>query len=97
MALEANSHCRARETRGRESFNRDYRTVWEKRSLQTGVDSVKNHANAADKARKNAGKWLTRRETHAEAMEIMGVPRANITPMSTWGSVSSKEQDTVAG
>jgi hypothetical protein len=54
-----------REALGRETFNDVYHKVWVKRSLQTGEDRVKAHADTASDARKHANKLLDQRETHA--------------------------------
>jgi hypothetical protein len=61
-----------------------YHKVWVKRSLQTGEDRVKAHADTASDARKHANKLLDQREIHASYLDLFGVN--DITPMSSWGS-----------
>ncbi|KAH6651333.1 hypothetical protein F5144DRAFT_544263 [Chaetomium tenue] len=74
------------ETFGRESFNETYGTVWEKRTRQTGRDSVKNHQEAADGARSNGDEMLRKAEAHRRAMIELGVRDDDLTSYSSWGS-----------
>lgn len=74
------------ETIGRESFNRDYGKVWEKRTRQTERSSDENHEKVAREMRQNADEWLDIRERHAEAQLDLGYPETLLTPYSSWGS-----------
>ena len=74
------------ETIGRESFNRDFGKVWEKRTRQTGRSSGENHEDVARAMRQNANTWLDVRERHAEAQLDLGILETDLTPYSSWGS-----------
>jgi hypothetical protein len=74
------------ETIGRETFNKDYPTVWEKRALQTGKDSLENHRGTARERRKEANGWMETRDLHGDALFDLGVSEEGITPVSSWGS-----------
>ncbi len=84
-SLELTNH--PREALGREDFNNKYATVWEKRSLQTGVDRVQPHLNAAADARRCADSLKDRSERHAEYMSLFGAQ--DITPFSSWEARTS--------
>ncbi|KAK3299796.1 uncharacterized protein B0H64DRAFT_447710 [Chaetomium fimeti] len=85
LAHDGFKHRRA-ETIGRESFNKDYANVWEKRALQTEQKSDLNHERVAREIRQNANDWRDTRERHAEAMVDLGFPETSLTPYSSWGS-----------
>jgi hypothetical protein len=72
-----------RETIGRESFNRDYGKVWEKRTRQAERSSDENHEQVAREVRQNANDWLDVRERHAEAQLDLGYPETYLTPYSS--------------
>lgn len=72
-----------REARGRDHFNKDHASMWQKKKLQTGYDTVKTHENAAKEAAQNARFWRDQTQLHGH---YLGVYDQDVS--STGGSAS---------
>lgn len=77
----------------RRTFNETYGTVWDKRALQTGKPSRKNHEDQAVQKARAAAAWLKKENNHKAVMMELGVPEEEISGYSAWGSERHRWKD----